>query len=124
VVQAAAKVALEPVFEADFRPSSYGFRPRRNAHQATEQVRQAVAVNHGQNWVVDADIEAFFDEIDPDMLVKLVERRICDRRLLKLLSQWLRAGVLDGRGLVPTERGVAQGSVISPLLATAHPVLR
>jgi RNA-directed DNA polymerase len=59
VVQAAAKVVLEPVFEADFRPSSYGFRPKRNAHQAIERVRQAV--NRGQNWVVDADIEAFFD---------------------------------------------------------------
>jgi RNA-directed DNA polymerase len=115
VVQAAAKVVLEPVFEADFRPSSYGFRPKRNAHQAIEQVRQAV--NRGQNWVVDADIEAFFDEIESAVLMKLVERRICDRRLLKLLRQWLRAGVLDGRGLVPTERGVAQGSVISPLLA-------
>jgi RNA-directed DNA polymerase len=115
VVQAAVKVVLEPVFEADFRPSSYGFRPKRNAHQAMEQVRQAV--NRGQNWVVDADIQAFFDEIEPAVLLKLVERRICDRRLLKLLWQWLRAGVLDGGSVVATERGVAQGSVISPLLA-------
>jgi RNA-directed DNA polymerase len=115
VVQAAAKVVLEPVFEAGFRASSYGFRPKRNAHQAMEQIRQAV--NRGQNWVVDADIQAFFDEIEPDVLMKLVERRICDRRLLQLLRQWLRAGVLDGDDLVRTERGVAQGSVISPLLA-------
>lgn len=115
VVQGAAKVVLEAVFEADFRPSSYGFRPKRNAHQAMEQIRQAV--NRGQNWVVDADIRAFFDEIEPAVLVKLVERRICDRRLLKLLRQWLRAGVLDGGSVVATERGVAQGSVISPLLA-------
>jgi RNA-directed DNA polymerase len=115
VVQGAAKVVLEPAFEADFRRSSYGFRPKRNAHQAMEQVRQAV--NHGQNWVVDADIRAFFDEIEPDVLLKLVERRICDRRLLKLLRQWQRTGALDGDDFVPTERGISQGSVISPLLA-------
>ncbi|MDQ2897952.1 MAG: reverse transcriptase domain-containing protein [Actinomycetota bacterium] len=103
---------LEPVFEADFRTSSYGFRPKRNAHQALEVVRQAV--NHGQNWVVDADIQAFFDEIDHAVLEKLVARRICDRRLLKLLRQWQRAGVLDGGDVVPTEQGISQGSMITP----------
>ena len=115
VVQAAAKVVLEPVFEADFRGSSYGFRPKRNAHQAMEVIRQAV--NRGQNWVVDADIAAFFDEIDGAVLDKLVARRICDRRLQKLLRQWQRAGALDGDDVVPTEQGNSQGSVISPLLA-------
>jgi RNA-directed DNA polymerase len=115
VVQAAAKVVLEPVFEADFRGSSYGFRPKRNAHQALEVIRQAV--NRGQHWVVDADIAAFFDEIDGAVLDKLVARRICDRRLQKLLRQWQRAGALDGEELVPTEQGISQGSVISPLLA-------
>jgi group II intron reverse transcriptase/maturase len=115
VVQAAVKLVLEPVFEADFRPSSYGFRPKRSAHQALEVVRQAV--NRGHTWVVDADIQAFFDEIDTDVLMRLVERRICDRRLLKLLRQWQRAGALDGGDLVPTVQGISQGSVISPLLA-------
>jgi RNA-directed DNA polymerase len=115
VVQAAAKVVLEPIFEADFRSSSYGFRPKRSAHQAVEQVRQAV--NHGGGWVVDADIAAFFDRIDQTKLVTLLEKRISDRRLLKLLRQWLAAGVLVDGEMLPTDQGVPQGSVISPLLA-------
>src|SRR5438552_2455701 len=101
VVQAAAKAVLEPIFEADFRDSSYGFRPKRNAHQAGEQLRQAV--NHGANWIVELDIEAFYDRIDHDLLMRLVGNRICDRRVLKLLRQWLKAGVLDGGG-APSQR--------------------
>jgi group II intron reverse transcriptase/maturase len=115
VVQAAAKVVLEPIFEADFRECSYGFRPKRNAHQAMGVIRSAV--NTGANWIVDADIAAFFDEVDPDVLMKLVERRVSDRRMRKLIRQWLAAGVMADGEYEPSERGVPQGSVISPLLA-------
>jgi group II intron reverse transcriptase/maturase len=115
VAQAAAKAVLEPIFEADFRDSSYGFRPKRSAHQAGEQLRQAV--NRGANWIVELDIEAFYDRIDHELLMKLVEKRICDRRVLKLLRQWLKVGVLDAGELLPSDQGVPQGGVISCVLA-------
>jgi RNA-directed DNA polymerase len=115
VVQAAAKAVLEPIFEADFRESSYGFRPKRSAHQALERVREVV--NRGANWIVELDIEAFYDRIDHDLLMRLVEKRICDRRMLKLLRQWLKAGVLDAGELLPSDQGVPQGGVISCVLA-------
>jgi RNA-directed DNA polymerase len=110
VAQAAAKVVLEPIFEADFRDCSYGFRPKRSAHQACERLRQAV--NAGANWIVELDIEAFYERIDHELLMKLVERRVYDWRMLKLLLKWLKAGVLDEGQVLASDQGVPQGGVI------------
>lgn len=118
IVQMAAKIAIEPVFEADFRECSYGFRPKRSAKQALEVVRKAC--NNKGYYVVDADIEKFFDNVNQDKLMILIEQRISDRRILKLIRQWMRSGILYGNILTISELGTSQGSVISPLLANIY----
>lgn len=119
MVQMATKLVIEGIFEADFRDCSYGFRPKRNMHQAIRQIRKTI---HGKPiyWVVDVDITGYFDNISHEKLMKLVEQRISDRRILKLIRKWLKVGFEEDGKVHPAEIGSGQGGVISPLLSNIY----
>ena len=121
VVQTAAKLVLEPIFEADFEEDSFGFRPKRDAHQALKAIEEAL--QQGMSLVLDADIEAYFDTIPHDRLMKAVAERIVDGAMLALIKAFLAAPVVDERNDGPPRRnrqGTPQGGVISPLLANVY----
>jgi len=116
VVQAALKLVLEPIFEADFLPVSYGFRPMRRAHDAIAEIH--MFGSRGYRWVLDADIEACFDSIDHTALMDRVRRRVKDKRVLALVKAFLKAGVLTEHGdRQDSDIGTPQGGILSPLLA-------
>ena len=118
VVQMAVKIAIEPIFEADFKGCSYGFRPKRSAHQALDRIRKDTA-NKGW-WVVDADIKGYFNNINHEKLMLLVSQRVSDKRILKILWKWLKSGVMENGKLHDSDIGSPQGGVISPLLSNIY----
>ncbi len=121
IVQMAAKLVLEPVFEADFKPCSYGFRPKRSASLALEKLREQGAQGaQGGNHVLDADISDYFGSIDQGKLMTLIGQRVSDGRMLRLIRQWLQAGVMEAGEIKQSKAGTPQGGVISPLLSNIY----
>ena len=118
VVQQAVRTVLEPIYEAMFVGFSYGFRPKKSAHDALDAL--AEAIQRKVNWVLDADIRSFFDTIDHLCLQRLIEHRIGDSRMVRLLMKWVNAGVLEDGELHAVQAGTPQGGIISPLLANIY----
>jgi RNA-directed DNA polymerase len=119
IVQHAVVTILNQIYEEDFLGFSYGFRPGRSQHQALDALSYAL-VKRKVNYVLDADIQGFFDNLDKAWMIKFVEHRVADRRILRLIQKWLKAGVMEEGKWSDTETGTPQGSVISPLLANIY----
>ena len=119
IVQGAAVMVLNAIYEENFLGFSYGFRPGRGAHDALDAL--ATGITRRQvNWILDADIRSFFDTVSQDWLIRFVEHRIGDKRIVRLIRKWLRAGVLEDGAVTVSDKGTGQGSVISPLLANIY----
>jgi RNA-directed DNA polymerase len=119
IVQGATALVLNAIYEEDFLGFSYGFRPGRGPHDALDALSTGI-VRRRVNWIVDADIRSFFDTVSQDWLIRFVEHRIGDKRIVRLIQKWLRAGILEDGSVTVSERGTGQGSVISPLLANIY----
>lgn len=119
IAQCALRTVLQCIYEADFLGFSYGFRPRRSQHHALDALSYALT-EQPVNWVLDADIQGFFDEIDRDWLIKFLKHRIGDLRVLRLIRKWLNAGILEDTDWSDTGKGTPQGAVLSPLLANVY----
>ena len=116
VVQAALKLVLEPIFEADFKPCSYGFRPGRRAHDAIAEIH--CLTSHSYEWVLEADIKACFDELSHAAIQDRVRARVADKRVLALIKAFLKAGIMTEQGgHEETLTGTPQGGILSPLIA-------
>ena len=119
VIQMAVKIIIEPIFEADFQDCSYGFRPKRSAHQALKGIKGLL--NRGYSQVIDADLKSCFDTIPHNRLLELIAKRITDKNILKLINLWLKAGVVSEGAISRNSiTGTPQGGVISPLLANIY----
>jgi group II intron reverse transcriptase/maturase len=117
VVQMAVKLIIEPLFEADFLDCSYGFRPKRSAHQAVERVHHLI---NSRKWVVDIDLKSYFDTIPHDQLMEQVRKRVSEKRVNRLIKSWLKAGILEGGTVRTPESGSPQGGVLSPVLSNIY----
>ncbi|NYT79827.1 group II intron reverse transcriptase/maturase [Alcaligenaceae bacterium] len=119
IVQQAVSTVLSAIYEEDFLGFSYGFRPGRGQHQALDALTVGIKSRY-VNWILDADIQSFFDEIDHEWMLKFLGHRIADQRILRLIRKWLKAGMIEDGCRMPASKGTPQGAVISPLLANIY----
>ena len=119
IVQRATAAVLNQIYEEDFLGFSYGFRPRRGQHDALDALMTGIGGSKVR-WIIDADIQGFFDAVNQEWLIRFLEHRIGDRRIIRLIQKWLKAGILEDGTVKISDRGTGQGSVISPLLANVY----
>jgi group II intron reverse transcriptase/maturase len=119
IVQGATVMVLNAIYEEEFLGFSYGFRPGRGPHDALDALMVGIT-SRRVNWILDADIRSFFDTVSQEWLIRFVEHRVGDQRIVRLIRKWLRAGVLEDGAVTVSDRGTGQGAVISPLLANIY----